>query len=118
MIVTKEAKQFYSMLALLKCAEEFKAYLMACDGVHGTVKHEMKGLFNRLKLFQDAITKDLPRPDKEKWEEDWKRDFLSFSAVFEKMSEMTDEQRDILELAAEGILKNEIIVEHAKPQAA
>jgi hypothetical protein len=113
-VVTKEAKQFYAMLALLKCAKVFSDYLLQMNGVHGDVKNELKGLFNRFKIFQENVTKGMPADDRKLWETDWNRDYLSFSAVFEIMSDLNDEQREILEQFASELQKGNIEVDLKK----
>lgn len=110
-IVKKEAKQFYAMLALLKCAEQYKDYLLACNAVHGTVKYAVTGLFNRFKIFLNDVTAGMPEADRKLWEADWNRDYLSYSAVFEHMADMDDNQRELLEQLAESVLKREISAE-------
>lgn len=107
-VASKEAKQFCAMLALIKCAQQYAEYLNACKAVHGTVKHEMNGMFNRFKVFQDMVTRNMTAADKEIWEKEWNRDYLSFSAVFEHMADMNDNQRELMEQLAEAVLKNEI----------
>ena len=110
-IVTKEAKVFYSMIALIECAFKMQEYLLlpSVMGVHGEVKQEMKGFFNRFRIFKQTVLKGRTDSEIKEWTNDFKRDIMSYSAVFEHMADMTDEQRDYLEqLAAQIVSSKEI----------
>lgn len=105
MTPTKEAKTFYSMLALIKSAGNMADYLYSSKIVTFGVKHELKLFFTRFKILQDKMTAHLPVEDKLKWQEDWNRDYECFASVLNMMSEMTDEQRADLENYANQLLK-------------
>lgn len=114
-VATKEAKVFYSMIALLECANDMSEYLQGRNvrAVAGSIKMEMKSLFNRFGLFKRTILSGIPKYDLDKWNADFKRDYGVYSSVFEQMSEMSDEQREAVEQFATALMKNEITIVEA-----
>jgi len=103
MIHKKEAKQVYAMFALLKCAEQYKDYLLGCGGIQFGIKQAMKEFFKRFTLFEKFFIKDVTPEDRKLWADDWKRDFMVYGSVFTLMSEMTDEQRSSVEKYAQEV---------------
>src|ERR1700728_412992 len=115
-VVTKEARQFYAMIALLKCSQTIGDYLLTTPErtVHRTVKKEMNELMKRLKLFHRSIEQGIDKEYAEQWQKDWQRDYLSFSCIFEFMADMNDQQREVLEEFAGQLMKGNVQAELKK----
>lgn len=104
MVITKEARTFYSMMALIKSAKSMCDYLFSSRSVTHGVKHELQLFFRKFDIMQEKMTGHLSQEDKTKWNEDWKRDYESFASVLNYMSDMTDGQRDKLEEFAKELV--------------
>jgi len=91
--ISKQAKDFYTLVAMLKCAECIKFSLSADKQVGGKLKHLLNNLFNSFKVMMREATFHMPEENRKIWDADWSRDYLVFMSVFEQMSDMTDEQR-------------------------
>lgn len=108
-VVPREAGQLYSMVALLKCSQQMGRYVLATPykSVSGEAAREIKGVINRIDLFQESLLKGVTKQDRIQWDKDFDRDYAVYSSVFELMAAMTDEQRERLELFAVELSKEE-----------
>ncbi len=95
----REARQFYAMIAMLKCAETIGNYLVNAPEpvIHGERKAEMNRMFKGINLFQRQFLRGAPPEMVKKWEADWQRDYGGFAIVLEAMSKFDDEKRARLE---------------------
>lgn len=101
--VSKQAKDFYTLVAMLECAECIKLSLCNDKQVGGKVKYLMNNLFNSFRVMMREATFNMPEEHRKIWSDDWSRDYLVFMSVFEKMADMTDEQRNAIEHFAEQV---------------
>ena len=104
----KHATDLYVVVALMKCADYIKTSMVDSGQLPPKLVSDLDVIFRAFNYMMLKIKRRRTENELNIWEADWKRDYQVFSSVFEKMAEMTDEQRNALEHAADGILRNEL----------
>ena len=108
-------KTLYAMMAMMKCAAEYKAILVS----EGVIVRELKSAANEafkgvplmFRAFDKQIRELLTEDDLVIWQADWKRDYLCFAAIFELMAGMDDQQRSVMEQFATELSKGNVELE-------
>lgn len=110
-VVTKEAKAFYSMIAMFVCASDIGEYIVNSPEptVVPAIKDKIRGINGTIRRFMGQMLKKLPEKDVALWKKEWiDRDYNVYQSVFSMMSDMTDEQRLGVEEFCEQVLKGNI----------
>ena len=82
MTISREAKTFNAMLALLQAAGAYKDHLIDSKAVAYSTKESLKRAFKGIELFNQQIRLSMPDNDREIWLAERRTDALVYSAIF------------------------------------
>lgn len=113
-VVSKEAKLFYGMIAMFKCGLSISDYLCNTpeQSISPLVQDRLKTMRGKFNEILNSLTKRLDDKDRAAWLSEWDRDYESAGAIFSYWGEMTDEQRNALEEFAKQLHKGEVKIVH------
>ena len=114
---TTDARQFYSMIALMRVASYFGKDLIKSKSVGPAIKQDLHYTVLKMEGFETKAFSTAPQEAKKIWLKEWQdRDYIVFASVLSLMSEMNEEQRSVVEQTCEAISKGEHFVVEVEPQ--
>ena len=113
-VATNEAKIFYQMVAMFKCALDNADYLINTPktSVSTYVKQELKLASHRFKSMMLNFSMRLKEEDRQAWAAEWERDYQSAASIFNYWGAMTEEQRAALEEFAKQLSEGNVKIEY------
>lgn len=110
MIITKEAKIFYSLIALLKVSRIFADDLVSSGEVARSLKHDLRVITNNIAHLERISNASLNGKDREQWIREWtEKDYEVYSAILFYLNDMSEDRRliaeEFMKQLAEGKVK-------------